>query len=109
MSMTDRYGLPVSTSSALAFERYQEGMDGLLSYGAGADDAFAAALAADDGLALAHAGRALLALAMGDAPAARAGIAQARALVSGASRREQQHVAALFAVLSGQGAHGLDL
>src|SRR6185369_650707 len=58
MTMMDRYGLPVSTSSPLAFAHYQAGLDGLLSYGAGTDDAFAAALAADDGLALAHARRA---------------------------------------------------
>jgi tetratricopeptide (TPR) repeat protein len=105
----DRYGLPVSTSSPRAFDNYQAAMDGLLSYGVGTDEAFAAALDADDGLALAHAGRALLAFVMGDAPAARAGIARARALVAGASRRERQHVEALDALLSGRGAEGLGL
>jgi tetratricopeptide (TPR) repeat protein len=109
MSMQDRYGLPVSTSSPLAFAQYQAGMDGLLSYGPGTDDAFAAALAVDDGLALAHAGRALLAFVMGDAAAARAGLARARALVSGASRREQQHVEILDALLGGRSAEGLAL
>jgi hypothetical protein len=44
MSLADRYGLPLSTTSAVAAERYQDGMDRLLSYGVGADQAFAAAV-----------------------------------------------------------------
>src|SRR4030095_9805531 len=59
VSLADRYGLPLSTASAVAAERYQDGMDRLLSYGFGADEAFAAALRADEGFALAHAGAAL--------------------------------------------------
>ena len=61
MTIAERYGLPVSTSSPIAAGHYQEGMDRLLSYGLGADDSFAGAVAADDGLALAHAGAALFA------------------------------------------------
>ena len=34
MSITDRYGLPITTSSPVAAERFQEGMDALLSFGA---------------------------------------------------------------------------
>src|SRR5215510_5258934 len=52
MTITDRYGLPVSSSSATAAEHYQMGMDRILSYGAGADESFGAALAAARGLAL---------------------------------------------------------
>ena len=37
MPMTDRYGLPLSTSSSVALEHYQEGMDRLLAYRLGAD------------------------------------------------------------------------
>jgi tetratricopeptide (TPR) repeat protein len=109
MSMLDRYGLPVSTSSPGAWRHYLDGMDALLSYGPGADDAFTGALADDEGLALAHAGRAVLALVLGDTSAARASIARARDLVMGASRREQQHVAALEAIVAGEGARGLRL
>ncbi len=54
MATTDRYGLEVTTSSAVAAERFQEGMDRMLSYGAGADESFAAALQADERLAVAH-------------------------------------------------------
>ena len=52
MTITDRYGLEVTTSSAVAAERFQEGMDRLLSYGAGAEESFSAALEADPGLAV---------------------------------------------------------
>jgi len=59
MATTDRYGLEVTTSSAVAAERFQEGMDRMLSYGAGADESFAAALQADERLAVAHTGLAV--------------------------------------------------
>lgn len=109
MAITDRYGLPVTTSSPVAAERFQAGMDRLLSYGAGADQWFAAALQADDRLAVAHAGVALLALAQGDAVTARAAAGRARETVAGATRRERQHVEALSALIAGETARGLAL
>ena len=109
MSLTDRYGLTLSTASAAAARHYQDGMDRLLSYGFGADQAFAAAVAADEGFALAHAGAALFSLFQGDGAAAKASIDRARALVGGATRREQQHVAALAAIAGGESARGLGL
>jgi tetratricopeptide (TPR) repeat protein len=109
MAMYDRYALPLSTSSSVAVERYQEGMDRLLSWGLGGDEAFAAALAADPGLALAHAGAALWSFFLGDVPAARSSIAAARELVGGTTRRERQHVEALSAIITGDTARGLAL
>src|SRR5262245_52247399 len=109
MTITDRYGLPVSSSSATAAEHYQMGMDRILSYGAGADESFGAALAADPGLALAHAGAALFSFLQGDGHAARAAIAEAERVAPGASRRERQHVGALSAIVGGDGARGLAL
>ncbi len=109
MSLTDRYGLTLSTSSAAAARHYQEGMDKLLSYGFGADQSFAAAVAADAGFALGHAGAALFSLFQGDGAAAKASIDRARALVAGATRREQQHVGALAAIAGGESARGLGL
>jgi tetratricopeptide (TPR) repeat protein len=109
MSLTDRYGLTLSTASAAAARHYQDGMDRLLSYGFGADQAFAAAMAADEGFALAHTGSALFALFQGDGAAAKAAIERARALAGGTTRREQQHVAALAALASGESARGLGL
>ncbi len=109
MAITDRYGLPVTTASPVAAARFQEGMDRLLSYGAGAEDCFAAAVEADEGLAVAHAGSALVAVAQGDAPTARAAVGRARAAVAGATRRERQHVEALSALVGGETTRGLDL
>jgi tetratricopeptide (TPR) repeat protein len=109
MGIADRYGLPLSTSSVLAAEHYQEGMDRLLAWKLGGDDEFRTALAADPGFALAHAGAALWSLFLGDAPAAHASIASARDLVAGATRRERQHVAALSRIVTGDTARGLEL
>src|SRR4029453_5605255 len=113
MAATDRYGLEVTTSSAVAAERFQEGMDRLLSYSAGAEESFGSALAADPSLAVAHTGLALLALVQGDAATARAaaGRAGGRARESGvgATRRERQHVEALSALIAGETARGLAL
>ena len=109
MSLADRYGLAVSTASAAAARHYQDGMDRLLSYGLGADQAFASAIAADEGFALAHAGAALFALFQGDGASAKASVERARGLVGGATRREQQHVAALAAIAGGESTRGLGL
>ena len=109
MSLTDRYGLALSTASAAAARHYQDGMDRLLSYGFGADQGFASAIAADEGFALAHAGAALFSLFQGDGASAKASVERARGLVGGATRREQQHVAAIAAVAGGESARGLGL
>jgi tetratricopeptide (TPR) repeat protein len=109
MAINDRYGLPVTTSSSVAVERFQDGMDRLLSYGAGAEQAFADAVHADDKLAMAHAGVALVALVQGDAAAARGAAARARETAAGATRRERQHVEALSALVAGETARGLAL
>src|SRR5207247_2283227 len=109
MPITDRYGLPVTTSSTVAAERFQEGMDKLLSFSVGAEECFAAALNADEALAVAHAGAALLAVAQGDAAPARVAAEKARHPVAGATRRERQHVEALSALIGGEAARGLDL
>jgi Flp pilus assembly protein TadD len=109
MPSTDRYGLPVTTSSSTAFDRFQEGVDDLLAYGPGAEERFTAALAADERLALAHVGRALLAAVQGDAATARAATARARDTVDGATRRERQHVEAASAFIAGETTRGLAL
>lgn len=109
MAITDRYGLPITTTAATAAERFQHGMDMLLSYGPGAAEAFADALQADERLAVAHAGLAMVAVAQGEAAAARAAVDRARDVVGGATRRERQHVEALATLLAGDTARGLAL
>ena len=56
--LADRYGLPLSTASAVARDAYVEGCDLLLTLYPGAISAFDGAIAADAGFALAHAGKA---------------------------------------------------
>jgi tetratricopeptide (TPR) repeat protein len=109
MTVTDRYGLPLSTASPVAAEQVELGMDRLLAYSPGADAAFAAALAADEGFAMAHAGMALFHFFQADGAAARAAIGRAWERLGGASRRERQHVEALTAVVGGETARGLAL
>jgi len=109
MAITDRYDLPISTTSATAAERFQHGMDMLLAYGPGAAEAFADAVHADDRMAVAHAGLAMVAVAQGDAATARAAADRARDVVGGATRRERQHVEALGTLLAGDTARGLAL
>lgn len=109
MAITDRYGLAVSTSSPLAAERFQEGMDRLLSFSTGADECFAAAVQADEGLAVAHTGAALVAAVLGDTTSARASAERARERVAGATRRERQHVEAVHAFIAGETARGFAL
>jgi tetratricopeptide (TPR) repeat protein len=109
MTITDRYGLTLSTSSPTAAAHFQDGMDRLLAYSPGAEAAFAAALQADERLAVAHAGVALVALVQGDAAGARAATGRARESAAGATRRERQHVEALSALVAGETTRGLAL
>ena len=50
----DRYGLPISTSSALAAEQYLDGLDLLLSQSFDPEEKFKGAIEAAEGFALAH-------------------------------------------------------
>jgi hypothetical protein len=60
MAHFDRYGLPISTTSDLAAEKYRAGVDLLLSLWPGAAETLDATIAADPEFALAHAARARL-------------------------------------------------
>src|SRR5262249_58593150 len=91
MAITDRYDLPLTTSSTVAAEHFQHGMDALLAYGPGAEQSFAAAVAADPGLALAHGGLALVAVVQGDARTARAATARAPPTAPGGAPPRPPH------------------
>ncbi len=100
MTYSDRYGLPITTTSGAARECYVEGVDRLLALDIGAEEALEAAVEADDGLAMAHAALAFLRQFLGRPQAARlaAQLATSRAVV--ASRRERQHIGALAAAIT---------
>ena len=99
--LTDRYGLPLSTTSAAAREAYIEGCEAKLTMYPGAIGAFDGAIAADPGFALAHAARAHALLERGDAAAARASIAAANSLAAGLTAREKSHIAFFDLLVAG--------
>jgi hypothetical protein len=97
--LTDRYELPLSTTSSAARDAYVQGFEAKLTMYPGAIEAFDRAIAADPGFALAHAARAHLLLERGDAAAVRASMAVASSLAAGLSAREAGHIA-FFDLLS---------
>jgi tetratricopeptide (TPR) repeat protein len=103
--LTDRYGLPLSTTSAAAQAAYIEGCEAKLTMYPGAVEAFDRAIAADPAFALAHAARAHALLERGDAAAARASIAAANSLTAGLTEREGSHIA-FFDLLAGGDTEG---
>ena len=105
--MNDRYGLPLSTATEQAAHAYLWAADRLLAAGAGLIEGFDSALALDPGFALAEIGRARCLATYGRAAEARDSAARARALVSGATRRERGHVEALALSVEGRGAESL--
>ena len=82
MACLDRRGLPLSTTSNLAAERYRNGVDLLLSAWPGAAGALDGAIAADPDFALAHAARARLHAIRGEPVEARAQVAAAADLAA---------------------------
>src|SRR6266851_1240446 len=95
MSTTDRFGLPLTTSSAKAAARYIAAVDLLLSANLGAEEQLERAVAADPDFALAHIARARLLQLRARMPEARAAAAQARSLCDGVTARERQHIDAI--------------
>ncbi|WP_431272124.1 tetratricopeptide repeat protein [Dankookia sp. P2] len=109
MARIDRRGLPLSTTSDLAAERYREGVDLLLSAWPGAAEALEAAVGADPDFALAHAARARLHAIRAEPAEARARIATAADLVARrGTERERSHVEVLSLAIGGQPAKALE-
>jgi tetratricopeptide (TPR) repeat protein len=99
--LTDRYDLPLSTSSQAARDAYIEGCASKLTMYPGAIEAFDRAIEADPKFALPHAARAHAQLERGDAAAARASIATATELAAGLAGREASHVAYFASLVAG--------
>jgi len=98
---SDRFGLPVTTSSERAVALYVDGVDRILSANAGAEGVLAEAIALDPGFALAHAALGRNAQLYGRMEEARAAGARASACVVAASERERRHVEALALAING--------
>jgi hypothetical protein len=109
MARLDRRGLPISTLSDLAAERYREGTDLLLSAWPGAAEALDEAIAADPAFALAHAARARLHAIRAEPVQARARIAAAAECAARqGTERERSHVEVLSLAIGGQPAKALE-
>ncbi len=105
--LTDRYGLPISTSSHTAAQAYIAGCDCLFAGSAGVRRHLETAIAADPAFALAH-----IALARGlfleaDVATARQAAARAREMAAGATARERSHVHALALAIDGKAPEAL--
>ncbi len=105
----DRYGLPISTSSTAAAEKWVEGVDLLLEQNFGPQDKFQGALEDDEGFALAHAGLVYTAMLRGNPGEAREAASAAKALAAGTSRREEQLIECLALWANGKGPQALAL
>jgi Tfp pilus assembly protein PilF len=90
--LTDRYDLPLSTTSTVARDAYVQGCEAKLTAHPGAIEAFDRAIEADRSFALAHAAKAHALLERGELFAARESIAAAKALVADLPAREASHV-----------------
>jgi len=97
----DAYGLPVTTSSSTAHDTYVRAARAMLGWQASALPLFRAAAERDPGLALAHAGAAACLFLEERFGEARAASDAARAATGGLTPREQGHVAAMAAWVSG--------
>ncbi len=98
----DRFGLPVSTSSARALALYIDGVDRILGANAGAEALLAEALALDPDFALAHVALGRNAQLYGRVEDARRAAARATACGAGASERERRHVEAVALAINGE-------
>ncbi|WP_334109172.1 tetratricopeptide repeat protein [Methylobacillus sp.] len=108
MTYCDRYNHLLSTESSLAAERYQAGIDLLLSIWPTAGETLDQAIDADPEFALALAARARLHAVHSEVTQAKAKIARAAELVAKkGSERERSHVAVLAHIINGQAATAL--
>ncbi|WP_343714997.1 tetratricopeptide repeat protein [Inquilinus sp.] len=111
MGLIDSRGVPVSTTSRAALDRYEAAAQRLHSYFRDPLAEIEAALAEDPGFVMGHCLRGtLMALATEKAAEAplRQSVEAAEALVTGANERERGHIAALRAWLDGDFAGAVD-
>ena len=106
--LTDRYGLPVSTASAVARDAYVRGYELALTLYPGAVEFFDRALSLDPGLALAHAGKAQVLMREGKAGPAQAALTAAKEWAPRVSAREAGHIGVFDLAFSGQVEKAID-
>ena len=107
--INDRYGLPISTGSPVAAERYVEGVDLLLSQNFNPEGKFREAIESDEGFALAHAALAATLMLRVMVPEAKESAERATCLTEGVTPRERRHVEAIRLYVNGEGPKSLAL
>jgi tetratricopeptide (TPR) repeat protein len=100
--LTDRYDLPLSTTSPAARDAYVRGCDLALTLYPGAVEALDCAIAADHGFAMAHAAKAQVLMRQGDVAAGRKALATANDMAAALPEREASHIAFFDRAFSGQ-------
>jgi len=100
--LTDRHGLPLSTTDTAARDAYVDGVTLLLTVYPGAAAAFDRAIAADPGFALAHIGKARALQLAVDLAGMRESLATALSLAERCSARELGHIEVFRLLFAGQ-------
>ena len=106
MSLTDRYGLPVTAASRAAVDAYDRGVRALLGFGADTLEAFQEALAHDPDFALARAGLAVSLYLDEKIPEGRAAMDAAAVAAPALPERERRHIEALALWVGGRAQRG---
>jgi tetratricopeptide (TPR) repeat protein len=109
MTLTDRFGNVLTSSSADAVALYVSALDALLAMQPKCTELIRSALVCDAGFALAYCVLARALVLEGQGPQALAAIDQAQAMTSELTPREQAHVAIVAMVTRGQTAQALPL
>src|SRR5262245_3120140 len=99
---SDRFGLPVTTTSGAALDAYDRAVHGLLGWDGATLDLFGAALALAPDFALAHAGAAVCHFLDERFADARDAAERARAAAAGATPRERGHVEGIARLVAGR-------
>jgi hypothetical protein len=100
--LTDRYGLPITTSSQAARDAYIAGADGVLMAGPTEKADLRRAIAADPDFALARIALARASFIVADVATAREQVGKARELAPRTTPREQSHINALALAMEGK-------
>ena len=107
MAFEDRFGLPVTTSSAAAVQDYVRALDLMLSANTGGEALLDAALAADPEFGLAHIARARLLAVQARVAEARQAAEAARVLADRVTAREARHIETVALAIDGNGARAM--
>ena len=106
---TDRFDLPLTTTSEKAIDHYVDGVDRILSGNLGAERSLRAAIDEDEGFAMAYAALSGLDLRQRRFEDARSNATRARELAGGLTRRERSHIETSTEMIVGRAPNAMKL